>query len=95
MIPTRPNGFGNRLGDLREKRMGKIGQQQTDRVGAAGYEAPRHQIRAVVQFLGALQHSIAGTRADSALIAEGLRDRHDRDFQILGDIGKGGHFGGE
>ena len=82
----RPDGFGDRFGNLREKRMLDIREQQSDREGAPGYQRSRNPIRLIVEFLRPLQYPLACCRADVALVAQNLGDRDDGNIQAPRDI---------
>ena len=77
---------GKALGHFGEERMHQIGNHQADGERAAGNQGASRQVRLVVQLLHSLEHALPGFIADVLVIPEDLRDGHDGNAEIPGDV---------
>ena len=86
VIAVRPHRVSDCLGDLREKRVGKIRQQQSDGEGSPGYQAARDPVGLIIELLGSLQDTLPGSGADLALVAQDLGHRDHGNIQSPGNV---------
>lgn len=80
------DGTGELFGDLGEKGVEQIGNNQSDQKASAGYQAPCEDVCFIVHFLHALEYSFSRLLPDVGMIAEHPGDGHNIKPKVISDV---------
>ena len=86
LIAERPEFSANALGDLGEKRVHEIGNDQSHHVRSPRHQAASDPVGPVIQLARTIHYAAPGLFADIAMAPQRLRNSHQRHTQILGDV---------